>query len=168
MQPTWDGDVQGTQAALPRSSAIAQCWAGCTWQSSAECRNNTSNTHQSGILAHRTETMPGVCRWCLIKLSALQRLPISLGISASKKDSRWKLNMPRKSWTLGRHSQAGICGITALLPALFMLDCQNLREVCQRLKHRSDCSASHNLTNVMAGTIERGVLPSTVLSCKWK
>lgn len=58
-----------------------------------------------------------------IKPSALQRLPVSLGIyciSTSKKDSRWKINMPRKSWTLGRHSQAGTCGITALLPALPM------------------------------------------------
>lgn len=71
----------------------------------------------------------------LIESSALKRLPVSLGMyySSSRstlRDSRWEKNMPRKTWTLGRHAQAGFCGITALLLAVPTLACWNLREAC--------------------------------------
>lgn len=56
VQPTWDGDIQGVQPALPRTCAVAQSWAGCTWQSK-------HSTQQFGILGYLTERMPGVWRW---------------------------------------------------------------------------------------------------------
>lgn len=144
-------------ASTSRTCAAAQCWAGCTWQSTAACRSGTSKqgTQQSGNLDIWQ-------RECL--LSADEKSEKT--VCPSKKDSRWKKICPGNPGCL-----VGIPKLASVVAQLSCLHCtvEILEKfVYMRLKHRSDFSANSNLINVMTGTIERGVLPSTVLSRKGK
>ena len=127
-------------------------WASTSWnlhsrtvlgwlrrQSTTARRNSISNqgTQQSEILDIRL-------RACLVSPEEQQSDKITCPAKVSshpgyvlhflkvyfKRDSRWKINKPGKTWTLGRHVQVGFCGTTALLLAGLTLACWNLSEAC--------------------------------------